>query len=292
MIKKWQKLLQRTVQNSPTRRGDTLIEVMFAIAVFSMVAVISISMMNAGVASGERSLELVTARNELNAQAEILRFIHSSYVSELTLPKCTNELISKGEKCQQFANLWQEIVKHAMAPRDGTNSTFSLPEGILGNCTDYYNGEGGLSLLRQNHAFVLNGRKIGADQLSAGGTTEMAKNVYISILTQPEAFRAPTLGARMVYTEDETGDVEQNSSTVELSSSQRYDYLKFAEGIWVVAVGGKYDSQHTDYDFYDFYIQTCWFGSNSNAPTSIDSVIRLYNPEAERNDPGEGGEGE
>ena len=101
MIKKWQKLLQRTVQNSPTRRGDTLIEVMFAIAVFSMVAVISISMMNAGVASGERSLELVTARNELNAQAEILRFIHSSYVSELTLPKCTNELISKGEKCQQ-----------------------------------------------------------------------------------------------------------------------------------------------------------------------------------------------
>lgn len=277
-----QKILERTIQNSSIKRGDTLIEVMFAIAVFSMVAVISISMMNSGVAGGERSLELVTARNELNGQAEALRFIHSSYVAELTLPKCTNELVNNGEKCQQFAELWQEITKNAMEPRDGTNSTFHLPEGIMGSCADYYKTDGGKSLLAENNAFVLNGRKIGADQLGAGGATNsMAKNVYISSNTDATVFREPTLGARLIYTKDEGSNEKQNSAD-ELSPSQTYDYLKYAEGVWVVAVGGWYDSQNQgNYDFYDFYIQTCWFGSNSKAPSSIDSVIRLYNPEAD-----------
>lgn len=282
MSKKWQNILGRVVQNSGAKRGDTLIEVMFAIAVFSMVAVISISMMNAGVSSGERSLELVTARNELNGQAEALRFIHSSYVSELTLPTCTKDLIDKGEKCQQFASLWQEIVKNAMAPRtEGAvvSGDFSLPEGILGSCKDYYDPAGS-SLLTKNRAFVLNTRKIGEDKLDTNiDKNELADNVYISINEHPEVFREPTLGARMIYTKDASSG-EENNSVDNLSSSQMFDYLKYAEGIWVVAVGGRYDPAHTKYDFYDFYIQTCWFGSNSNAPTSIDSVIRLYNPEA------------
>lgn len=280
MQTKWQKFLQRTVQNSGTKRGDTLIEVMFAVAVFAMVAVISISMMNAGVASGERSLELVSARNELNGQAEALRFIHSSYVSELTLPRCDQEGLAEGEKCQQFAELWNAIVRNAMPPRDGTSLGFSLPEEMTGTCADYYNGEGGKNLLAQNNAFIINGRKIGEDQLSAAGVSTMAKNVYIPINGNESVFREPTLGARLIYTRDETSS-DDSSSAKEMSSSQKYDYLKYAEGIWVVAVGGKYDSAHVDYDFYDFYIQTCWFGSNSAAPTMIDSVIRLYNPEAE-----------
>lgn len=284
MSRKWQKILGRVVQNSGTKRGDTLIEVMFAIAVFSMVAVISISMMNAGVSSGERSLELVTARNELNGQAEALRFIHSSYVSELTLPTCDSQEVKNnpGEKCQQFASLWKKIVDNAMAPRTegaAMSDDFSMPEGILGSCKDYYNPVGS-NLLTKNRAFVLNTRKIGKDKLNAStNENELSENVYISISEHPEAFREPTLGARLIYTKDASSG-EDNNSVNNLSSSQLFDYLKYAEGIWVVAVGGKYDSTHTKYDFYDFYIQTCWFGSNSNAPTSIDSVIRLYNPEA------------
>ena len=95
--------------STKVKRGDTVIEVMFAFAVFALVAILSIAMMNSGVATSERSLELVVARNELNAQAEALRFIHSSYVSELTLPTC-NEVTSVDDKCQQFSDLWTKII--------------------------------------------------------------------------------------------------------------------------------------------------------------------------------------
>lgn len=301
MSERWRRWCELSVQNSPSKRGDTLIEVMFAIAVFSMVAVISISMMNSGVASGERSLELVTARNELNGQAEALRYIHSSYVSELTLPSCdelSDAELQKGGKCQQFAKLWREITSddNVMAPRGYEGSaSFSLPEGTTGSCADYYDDADGAStsVLAQNHAFVLNGRKIGEDQLIELGddtktqSIEMAKNVYISSKDSGSAgvFRAPTLGARLIYTQDEASD-ESQSSAEQLSSSQKYNYLKYAEGIWIVAVGGWYDEigaiGRSGYDFYDFYIQSCWFGSNSKSPSTIDSVIRLYNPEAER----------
>ena len=45
------------------KRGDTLIEVMFAFAIFSLVAIMSVTMMNLGLAASERSLEVVTVRD-------------------------------------------------------------------------------------------------------------------------------------------------------------------------------------------------------------------------------------
>ena len=63
-------------------RGDTIIEVILALTIFSLVTVITITMMNLGIANAENALEVTTARNELNAQAEALRFIHSSYISK------------------------------------------------------------------------------------------------------------------------------------------------------------------------------------------------------------------
>lgn len=91
-----------------TKRGDTIIEIMFAFAIFAAVAIVTISTMSLGVDTIEESLELVTARNELNAQAEALRFIHSSYISELTLPEtCTTS--DPAEKCQQYRELWTAL---------------------------------------------------------------------------------------------------------------------------------------------------------------------------------------
>jgi len=64
-----------------TSHGDTLIEVLFAISVFSLVVVGSVSIMNQGTAISQRALEITLVRNEIDAQAETLRFIHDSYVS-------------------------------------------------------------------------------------------------------------------------------------------------------------------------------------------------------------------
>lgn len=62
-------------------RGDTLIEVMFAVAVFAMVAVGSLSIMNQGVAAAQRSLEVTLVRQQMQAQADAIRFIHDTYVT-------------------------------------------------------------------------------------------------------------------------------------------------------------------------------------------------------------------
>lgn len=62
-------------------RGDTLVEVLFAVTVFSFVAVGALSIMNQGTAASQRSLETTLVRQQIDAQAEALRFMHSSYVA-------------------------------------------------------------------------------------------------------------------------------------------------------------------------------------------------------------------
>lgn len=66
--------------NNRKNRGDTLIEVLFAVAVFSLVAVGSLSIMNQGAATAQRALEITLVRQEIDAQAETLRFLNASYI--------------------------------------------------------------------------------------------------------------------------------------------------------------------------------------------------------------------
>lgn len=69
------------MNNCRKTRGDTLIEVLFATAIFSLVAVGGISVMNQGTAASQRALEITMVRNEIDAQAETLRFLNSSYIA-------------------------------------------------------------------------------------------------------------------------------------------------------------------------------------------------------------------
>lgn len=64
------------------QRGDTIIEVLFATTVFSMVAVGVLSIMNQGSALVQRSLEITLAREQIDAQADALRFLNHAYVAD------------------------------------------------------------------------------------------------------------------------------------------------------------------------------------------------------------------
>jgi type II secretory pathway pseudopilin PulG len=66
---------------SSQQKGDTIIEVLFAVAVFAMVAVGSLTIMNQGTATAERSLEITLVRQQIDAQAEAIRYIHQAYVA-------------------------------------------------------------------------------------------------------------------------------------------------------------------------------------------------------------------
>ena len=57
-------------------RGDTIIEVVMAVAMFSMLAIGIMALMNSGIAMAQRSLELTLVRQQIDSQAEMLRYIH------------------------------------------------------------------------------------------------------------------------------------------------------------------------------------------------------------------------
>jgi type II secretory pathway pseudopilin PulG len=69
------------LKRTSSEQGDTIVEVLFAVAVFAMVAVGSLSIMNQGTATAQRSLEITLVRQQIDAQAEAIRFIHQSYVT-------------------------------------------------------------------------------------------------------------------------------------------------------------------------------------------------------------------
>lgn len=63
------------------QRGDTIIEVMVAFSVFAMVAVGALTVMNQGTAGAQNTLETTLVRQEIDTQAEMLRFLHQAYTS-------------------------------------------------------------------------------------------------------------------------------------------------------------------------------------------------------------------
>lgn len=62
-------------------RGDTIIEVLFAVTVFCLVAVGALSLMNQGTAMAQRALEIGLVRAEMDAQADALRYMHNAYIA-------------------------------------------------------------------------------------------------------------------------------------------------------------------------------------------------------------------
>jgi type II secretory pathway pseudopilin PulG len=93
--------------------GDTIIEVLFAVAVFAMVAVGSLSIMNQGTAIAQRALEITLVRQQIDAQAEAIRYIHQNYVASY----------QKGSTPIGTANEWVKMTDKAMGKgADGASS--------------------------------------------------------------------------------------------------------------------------------------------------------------------------
>lgn len=79
-------VIQHTRKGSFHRRlasqaGDTLIEVLFAFSVLSLIVIGALSIMNQGSIASQRSLETTLVREEIDGQATTLRFLHDAYVA-------------------------------------------------------------------------------------------------------------------------------------------------------------------------------------------------------------------
>ena len=100
------------------KKGDTLVEVALAIGIFSMVAITVVSVVNSSTSSAQSALEVTITREEIDAQAEALRFIHDSY-STGDDTGSTSSLSSN----TTYSNIWNKIISLAKTvPTDGEST--------------------------------------------------------------------------------------------------------------------------------------------------------------------------
>ena len=254
-------------------RGDTLIEVMFAVGIFGMVAVGAIGVMNRGLVQAQNSLEITMARTAIDSQAEALRFIHAAYLAE---KKVTDPTAKK------YTSLWQAITGAAY-PWSGVGA---IPAGFYsaatynnigdsGSCPDIYNHKDDNEALVAK-SFVINPRRL--DSSASASEITSAFQQYAPSGANKVLYDTATY-PRLVYPTTATG--ETLSERDNLSNYDTRLNLSRAEGIWVTAI----QSQKTvsvagtnKPEYYDFYIRTCWDSADDTSST-ISTTIRLYNPD-------------
>ena len=261
------------------KRGDTIIEVTIAITVFSLVSVISIQLMDRDVAIIQGALESEMARNEIDAQAEALRFIQNAYLSEREL----------AQGSRQYMDIW---LKLSRTPSDSvgkaghglTNDPAKISQYTSVACSTYYNTSNTTSdtihNIFEDRAFVINTRKLDPANIpetviqSKDGTT-----AYTNI------FRETQLYPRVIYSRGATETIDESilseSYTSGITPSNvTYDKVARVEGVWVISARAKTKGSTDEIpEFYDFHIRTCWFAPGHDRPSTIATTIRLYNPE-------------
>ena len=60
------------------QRGDTIIEVLLAFSIFSLLSVGAMTVMGQGTNASQRALEITLVRQQIDAQAEALRAAHQA----------------------------------------------------------------------------------------------------------------------------------------------------------------------------------------------------------------------
>ena len=257
------------------KRGDTLIEVTLAIGIFSMIAIAITAVMSSGTSGAQTSLETTLAREEIDTQAEALRFIQTAYA--------TNKNDTENNK---FRDLWQEIKEHAIKMDSGGTWTEAKRNAVLqytpSSCETkdlFPNDDIG------NAAFIINPRTLGT--FEKGNGVKGIPSVYIrraASTTNTARFTQPSIYPRLVFASSATGAAADDAIIEEGDNN----YLYRAEGLYVIAVRdtgtttvvGDGDTDRTKQAFYDFYIRACWYGTDANEPSTIATVIRLYDPDA------------
>lgn len=86
-------------------RGDTIVETMFAFTIFSLIAIVSIQIMQQGIRLNQTALEINLAREYMDSQAEALRLINMGYLNSRAQ-----------ETSSPSQTLWNNITSRAVVP--------------------------------------------------------------------------------------------------------------------------------------------------------------------------------
>ena len=247
-------------------KGDTLVEVSLAIGIFSMVAIAAVSVINGSTTGAQSSLESTITREEIDGQAEALRFIQSAYVAGGEIDESNPT---------KYASLWQTIANHAisLSGLSASDRDILLKYNPV-TCDKLYQSVDSSdwnSLARQN-AFIINTRAMNSSNLS---------DIIIDYKNNRGKFGLASTYPRMIYGSSDSSDALYDPTTTA--------NLFRAEGIYIVAVRDEGNTiivsdsgggTTTKSAYIDFYIRSCWFTPNADRASTISTAIRLYDPDA------------
>jgi len=212
-----------------SERGDTIIEVLFATAVFSMVAVGGWAVMSRGASTARRSLEVTLVGQQISAEADALRYIHHAHIASYDGPGGSASLASEWNKVRGA------VPNHPV-------SNFAISGSSCPAIT--------------SRGFILNARTAKYHGQGAATINSMSSSI-------------PDLPpySQIVYEGDEgDDDLSQPPGTV----------IKSVNGIWIEAVASPPSGSSAGY--IDFHIRACWNSPGGGPPSTLATIVRLYEP--------------
>lgn len=203
-------------------RGDTIVEVMIAVTVLSMVIVSSLAIMSGGLSSTQRTMESTLVRQEMDSQTATLRFLHNAYIASYipgSVPAANTP-----------AGQWYSMVQFIKVADLRAASTFGATAS--NSCPNPPAG-----------SFILNAKKA-------------------TVATTYALFKQPSLYSKVVY--DNTGSITES------------------QGLWIEGIRSITRVDDSGYQrnigYIDFHIRSCWFSIGQNAPMTLGTIVRLYDP--------------
>lgn len=114
------------------QRGDTIVEVLFAITIFSMIVVLTLSLMNQGTATARRTFEIAQVREQIDGQAETLRFLHESYITEYRPGITYNTTDGSSSPAEEYYKIIQKVISAGRTSATSLSATGTCPSPAPG----------------------------------------------------------------------------------------------------------------------------------------------------------------
>lgn len=262
-------------QRKNARRGDTIVEAVIAIAIYSIVAVLALASMNSGLKSAQKNLESTMSRAAVDSQVDAIRYIYDGYIKAKA---------GGSVDADYFKKLWNAMIitKVGGSSAQSLSDVITDPDNVL-TCKDLIEKD------VNGNVFALNPRAI-YSQESLGSATTLSDIGGLKFKSNPTKDTAPELVIlkntssnqgvvpaplypRIVYSADSGTDEELAS--ILIGSNKGGDVVPTrtaiaAQGVWV-------DLIHEDgKDSYDFYVRTCWNAAGEKSPSTFTTVVRVY----------------
>ena len=223
------------------RAGDTIIEVLFAITIFAAIAIGAMAIMNQGISTAQNSLELNLVRNNIDSQAELLRYLQNAKLTSIGRGSAGTE---SSTDISRLADQWDKIVSltvDSAADYDGLQT--------YDQCT---------MEVTSDESVIARPGDIG--RVFFVGTHDA--NVY-NYSESSSMFRRPGTFAQVRHEINAAGD-----------------HVHASEMVWIQVVRSSDGSAVLSNTVaYDFHIRACWEGSGPNVDLmKIGTIVRLYMP--------------